>query len=206
MIIRKIKFFFISLGALILAGLLVWFLLKQYVSTRQITSNRAAVIKQIQSLQRLETASFTIEKIINEGNSGDNVFQRLLFGDKILLIAHGQAIAGFDLSLVSDKDIQVEGKSLRIILPKPQLLTVVLDNTQTRVYDRQRGILSTDGNDLETKARIAAEKSIREAACQGNILSQASDNARKQLTASFYSLGFETVSIEIPSATCQEAN
>ncbi|OGG20609.1 hypothetical protein A3D03_05365 [Candidatus Gottesmanbacteria bacterium RIFCSPHIGHO2_02_FULL_40_13] len=206
MIIRKIKFFFISLGALILAGLLVWFLLKQYVSTRQITSNRAAVIKQIQSLQRLETASFTIEKIINEGNSGDNVFQRLLFGDKILLIAHGQAIAGFDLSLVSDKDIQVEGKSLRIILPKPQLLTVVLDNTQTRVYDRQRGILSTDGNDLETKARIAAEKSIRDAACQGNILSQASDNARKQLTASFYSLGFETVSIEIPSATCQEAN
>jgi len=196
MIIRKIKFFFISLGALILAGLLVWFLLKQYVSTRQITSNRAAVI----------TASFTIEKIINEGNSGDNVFQRLLFGDKILLIAHGQAIAGFDLSLVSDKDIQVEGKSLRIILPKPQLLTVVLDNTQTRVYDRQRGILSTDGNDLETKARIAAEKSIRDAACQGNILSQASDNARKQLTASFYSLGFETVSIEIPSATCQEAN
>ena len=206
MIIRKIKFFFISLGVLIIAGLLVWFLVKQNMFTNQIKTNRAAVIKQIQSLQRLETASFTIEKIINEGNSGDNVFQRLLFGDKILLIAHGQAIAGFDLSLVSDKDIQVEGKSLRIILPKPQLLTVVLDNTQTRVYDRQRGILSTDGNDLETKARIAAEKSIRDAACQGNILSQASDNARKQLTASFYSLGFETVSIEIPSATCQEAN
>lgn len=202
MILRKIKYFFISLGILIIAGLLIWSLVKQYLSTNQINTNRAAVIKQIQSLQRLETASFTIEKIINEGTTGENVFQRLLFGDKILLIAHGQAIAGFDLSLVSDKDIQVDGKNLRIILPKPQLLTVVLDNTQTRVYDRQRGILSTDGNDLETKARIAAEKSIREAACQGNILQQASDNARKQLTATFYSLGFETVTIEIPSAAC----
>lgn len=202
MILRKIKYFFISFGILIIAGLLVWSLVKQYLSTNQINITRAAVIKQIQSLQRLETASFTIEKIINEGTTGENVFQRLLFGDKILLIAHGQAIAGFDLSLVSDKDIQVDGKNLRIILPKPQLLTVVLDNTQTRVYDRQRGILSTDGNDLETKARIAAEKSIREAACQGNILQQASDNARKQLTATFYSLGFETVTIEIPSAAC----
>lgn len=203
MIVRKIKYFIISLGVLIIVCLLVWFLVKQYMSNNQIKTNRAAVIKQIQSLQRLETASFTIEKIINEGTTGDNVFQRLLFGDKILLIAHGQAIAGFDLALVSDKDIQVDRKNLRVILPAPQLLTVTLDNTQTRVYDRQRGILSTEGNDLETKARIAAEKSIRDAACQGNILQQAADNARKQLTASFYSLGFETVTIEIPFATCQ---
>lgn len=203
MTLNKIKYFIISLGVLILVGFLVWLLVKLNISSIQINTNRTAVIKQIQSLQRLETASFTIEKIINAGTTGDNVFQRLLFGDKILLIAHGQAIAGFDLSQVSDKDIQVDGKNLRVILPKPQLLTVFLDNTQTRVYDRQRGILSTDEKDLETQARIAAEKSIREAACQGNILQQASDNARKQLTASFYSLGFETVTIDIPSATCQ---
>ncbi|MBI3954820.1 DUF4230 domain-containing protein [Candidatus Gottesmanbacteria bacterium] len=203
MIINKIKYFIISLGVLILIGFLIWLLVKFNISSIQINTNLTAVIKQIQSLQRLETASFTIEKIINAGTTGDNVFQRLLFGDKILLIAHGQAIAGFDLSLVSDKDIQVDGKNIRVVLPKPQLLTVYLDNTQTRVYDRQRGILSTDEKDLETQARIAAEKSIREAACQGNILQQASDNARKQLTASFYSLGFETVTIDIPPASCQ---
>ena len=203
MLIRKIKSFIIYSGVLIFVCLLVWLFIKQKISNTQGNTNRAAVIKQIQSLSRLETASFTIEKIIDEGSTGDNVFQRLLFGDKILLIAHGQAIAGFDLSQVSEKDIQVDGKNLRILLPKPQLLTVVLDNTQTRVYDRQRGILSTDGKDLETQARIAAEKSIKDAACQGNILQQAADNARKQLTASFYSLGFETVEIVIPSATCQ---
>ena len=202
MIIRKIKNFIIYSGVLIFVCLLVWLFIKQKISNTQGNTNRAAVIKQIQSLSRLETASFTIEKIIDEGTTGDNVFQRLLFGDKILLIAHGQAIAGFDLSQVSEKDIQVDGKNLRILLPKPQLLTVVLDNTQTRVYDRQRGILSTDGKDLETQARIAAEKSIRDAACQGNILQQAADNARKQLTVSFYSLGFETVEIVIPSAFC----
>lgn len=198
----KNKYYIIFFCGLIIICFSVWFLVKENIFNKQINTNRAAVIKQIQSLHRLETASFTIEKIISEGSGGNNVFQRLLFGDTILLIAHGQAIAGFDLSLVSDKDIQVDQKNLRVILPKPQLLTVVLDNTQTRVYDRQRGILSTDGKDLETKARIAAEKAIRDAACQGNILQQAADNARKQLTAFFYSLGFETVTIEIPSATC----
>ena len=162
MIIRKIKYFFILIGILIIVCLLVWLLVKQKISSTS-TANHATVIKQIQNLARLETASFTIEKVIDEGTTGENAFQRLLFGDKILLIAHGQAIAGFDLSLVSDNDIQVDGKNLRVILPKPQLLTVVLDNTQTRDYDRQRGILSTDGTDLETQARIASEQSIRSA-------------------------------------------
>ena len=202
MTFKKIKYFIISLTVLAIVVLLALFLVKKNLFTTQETTNRAAVIKQIQSLSRLETASYTIEKIIDKGSSGGNAIQRLLFGDKILLIAHGQANAGFDLELVSEKDIFVDGKNLRVKLPKPQILTVTLDNTKTRVYDRQRGILTTNEKDLETQARIEAEKSIRDAACQGNILQQAADNARKQLTATFYSLGFETVTIEIPSSTC----
>ena len=202
MTFKKIKYFIISLTVLAIVVLLALFLVKKNLFTTQETTNRAAVIKQIQSLSRLETASYTIEKIIDKGSSGGNAIQRLLFGDKILLIAHGQANAGFDLELVSEKDIFVDGKNLRVKLPKPQILTVTLDNTKTRVYDRQRGILTTNEKDLETQARIEAEKSIRDAACQGNILQQAADNARKQMTSIFNSLGFETVTIQIPSATC----
>src|SRR3990167_10889604 len=127
MIIRKIKNFIIYSGVLIFVCLLVWLFIKQKISNTQGNTNRAAVIKQIQSLSRLETASFTIEKIIDEGSTGDNVFQRLLFGDKILLIAHGQAIAGFDLSKVTDQDIQVPGKKLRVNFPPPWLLSVILN-------------------------------------------------------------------------------
>mgnify|MGYP001608362780 CR=1 FL=1 len=71
-----------------------------------------------------------------------------------------------------------------------------------KVYDRQRGLLSANGNDLETQARIAAEKSIREAACQGNIMEQADDNARKQLTVFLRALGFAQITIDIPEASC----
>lgn len=199
--LNKISLFLASVSVLTIILLISWFLLFKKSSGININTSRTAVIKEIRNLQRIETASFTIEKIIDGGSSG-NTFEQLLFGDKILLIAHGQVIAGFDLSQISDKDIEIKANTIRLSLPKPQILVTTLDNTQTRVYDRTRGILNPGDKDLESKAREAAQNSIKEAACKGNILKQASDNARKQLTTLLSALGFSQVSIEIPEALC----
>lgn len=166
-----------------------------------INTNQTAVIKQMRQLSRLETASFTIEKVIDAGTQG-NAFQEILFGDKILLIAHGEVVAGFDFSTLSEKDVQVSDTTLTLTLPKPQILHTRIDNEKTRVYDRRQGLLSQGDKDLESKARLAAEQSIQEAACQEDILQQASNNARKQLTALFTAAGFTTVTITIPETTC----
>lgn len=182
--------------------LLIFFVRSLLIQGITINTNRAAVIKQMRSLARLETASFTIEKVIDAGTTGGNVFQQFLFGDKILLVAHGQVIAGFDLSQLSEKDVEVNGKKLRLTLPPPQVLVSTLDNTQTKVYDRKRGLLANGNQDLESKARSAAEASIKDAACKADILNQASENARKQLTSLFTSVGFETVTITIPTGVC----
>ncbi|HSW87803.1 MAG TPA: DUF4230 domain-containing protein [Candidatus Saccharimonadales bacterium] len=200
--LSKITNALIALIVFIVVILIAWFVITRNTSGTQINTNQTAVIKEMRSLQRLETASFTIEKVIDGGTTGNNVFTQFLFGDKILLIAHGQVIAGFDLSQISENDIKVDGKNLRVTLPQPQILTTTLDNTQTRVYDRQKGLLAPEDKDLESKAREAAEKSIRDAACKGSILQQAADNARKQLTALFSSLGFSSVTIEIPNGSC----
>lgn len=201
MSLNKITFFVIAVSIFSITLLIGWFFVFKNTSGTNINTSRAAVIKEIRSLQRMETASFTIEKIIDGGTSG-NVFQQLLFGDKILLIAHGQVIAGFDFSQISEKDIEVTDKSIKLTLPKPQILVTTLDNTQTKVYDRTRGILNPGDKDLESKAREAAQNSITEAACEGDILQQASENARKQLTAFLSALGFTQISIDIPEASC----
>lgn len=159
------------------------------------------VIKQIHSLNRLETASFTIEKIIDAQTSG-NKLQQLLYGDRILLIAHGEAIAGIDLSKVKENDITVSDNTIKMKLPAPEILVARLDNEQTRVYDRQQGFLTKGNNDLESEARKEAEVVVRDAACKGNILDEASKNAKSQLTALFKSLGFVKVEIEIPPGKC----
>lgn len=198
--LKKITIFLISVSVLLILLFFGYFFIFKG-SGLNINTSRAAVIKEIRSLQRMETASFTIEKIIDGGTSG-NTFQQLLFGDKILLIAHGQVIAGFDLSSISENDIVVKDKSIRMILPPPQILVTTLDNTQTRVYDRTRGILNPGDKDLESKAREAAQNSIREAACKGNILTEASNNARKQLSLFLSAFGFAEIIIDMPEGTC----
>lgn|SRR3989338_9016139 len=201
--LAKVNIFLISACVLILLILGIWIFVFKSDNTSSINTSRASVIKEMRSLQRLETASFTIEKIIDGGTTGGNVFSQFLFGDKILLIAHGQVIAGFDLSQLSENDIEIKDSSIRLTLPKPQILVTTLDNTQTRVYDRQKGILNPGQKDLESDARKAAEQSIKEAACTGGILTQASDNARKQLTAFLMALNFTEVSIDIPIGSCK---
>lgn len=203
MSLKKLNLSLILLFLVGLIFLVIWFLIFKESSGSLINTDRASVIKEMRALQRLETASFTIEKIIDGGTTGNNIFQQFLFGDKILLIAHGQVIAGFDLSQVSDNDIEIKGTSLSVTLPTPQILVSTLDNTQTKVYDRQKGLLNPGEKDLESRARQAAEESIRKAACDGGILTQASDNARKQLTGLFTALGFNQISIDIPQGECK---
>lgn len=169
--------------------------------TFEFNTSSKTVIKELRELNRLETAAFTIEKVIDAGTTG-NRFQEILFGDRILLIAHGEVIAGFDLSKLKDEDVQVEETTLRLTLPQPEILLTRLDNEETRVYDRRQGLLTKGNDELESEARLAAEEAIREAACTGKILDEASKNARSQLTTLFKALGFTTVIIEVPSATC----
>lgn len=166
-----------------------------------INTNGAAVIKEIQKLNRLETASYTIEKVIDAGTKG-NAFNQILFGDKILLIAHGTVTAGFDLSGLNENDITVEGSSVEIRLPAPQILNSKLDNDQTRVYDRTQGFLTKGNKDLESEARKTAEMTLREAACNENILEIASENGKKQLAALFSALKFTEITISIPRGDC----
>jgi len=199
------RIIFLALTLMILIALLLGIISIARFFTKQpqytFNTNSRTVIKQLQSLNRLETAQFTIEKVIDAGKSG-NQFQQLLFGDKILLIAQGEVVAGFDLTKLSEKDIVIEGTTLRLMLPESEILFTKLNNDQTRVYDRKLGLLSKGDKDLEAKARESAEGLIRQAACDGRILDIASTNARTQLTALFKSLGFTTVIITIPQSGC----
>lgn len=163
--------------------------------------NGTAVVKEMQSLNRLETAQFTIEKIIDAGTSG-NAFQDLLFGDRLLFIAHGQVVAGFDLSKLTENDITISNTVIEITLPQPEIFFVRLDSEQSRVYDRDQGLLTRGDKDLESAARLEAENTIRQAACESGILTEATDSGRKQLVTILRSFGFEEVTINVPVGNC----
>ncbi len=196
----KAKLILISMliGAVLATGA-YYSIVRSRATQQRIDTSRAAVVTRMQSLGRLETSQFTIEKIITADKGSSSDLSSFFFGDKLLLVAHGEVVAGFDLAAITPEDIQVEGSTLKVTLPAPQILYSRLDNEQTKVFDRKLGLLARPDKDLEADARAAAEKSIRTAACDSEILRKASENASTQLKALFSAMDFTEVTVAIPA-------
>ena len=145
------------------------------------------IVRQVRSLARLETIQYSVEKVIT-AESGQGPFG-FLFGDRLLLVAHGEVIAGVDLSKLSPDDLRVRDNVLYVSLPEPEIFVATLDNEQTYVYDRETGILTQRDINLESTARQAAEQAIREAALEDNIFNQARVNAENYLYRLFIEIG-----------------
>jgi hypothetical protein len=192
---KKLLFF---LGIILLCIFVGVYFFSQWTANQ---SQEAAVIQQIRTLNRWETASYTVQQIIDSGSTG-NVFQQFLFGDRIFLVAQGTVTAGFDLANLSKNNIHIIGKSITIQMPSPEILSTSLNESQTRVYDRQKGLLVPENNNLESEARISAVSKIHQAACSEGVLDTASDNAKKQLTTMLQTIGFTTVMVTIPQGHC----
>lgn len=162
--------------------------------TPTIYPDSITVIKQVRSLARLESAQYTIEKVITaeigQGALGG------LFGDRLLFVAHGDVIAGVDLSKLQSEDVLVNPDgSVTIILPAAEVFVANLDNQKSYVYDRQTGVFTRGDVNLETLARQAAENEIRKGAIEGGVLNLAQSNAANFVEKFLRSLRFTEVII-----------
>jgi hypothetical protein len=156
--------------------------------------DQPAVVRQIRALERMETASYTMDKIIS-GERENPVLPNFLAGDRLLLVAHGEVIAGLDLSKLQPGDVQVHGRSVSIHLPPAEIFTTTLDNAKTRVYSRDTGLFTSPDPNLEGDVRAEAEHQLEAAALQDGILKTAQTNARQTLNSLLTSLGFENVEL-----------
>jgi hypothetical protein len=160
--------------------------------TPTVVADPVTIIKQIRSLSRLETSSFTIEKVIT-ADTGEGPLG-FLFRDKLLLVAHGEVIAGIDLERLDEDSVQVVDNAVFITLPASEIFVATLDNEKTYVYDRQTGVLGQK-TDLETLARQKAEEEILNAALEGNILNLAQNNGDDVIKGLLEALGFTDITI-----------
>jgi len=157
-----------------------------------------AVVQKIQRLNRLETVVYSIDTVV-EGSRSSAVLPDLLAGDRILLVVHGQSIAGIDLAQLKPEDVHINnkdgGQSIRVTLPPSQLFLTSIDNQHTRVYVRSTGLLVPADPNLETDTRAKAEQQLQASALADGILDTASKNARATITILLYGLGFKQVDV-----------
>jgi hypothetical protein len=184
---------FIAGVALAGAAALVVGYLAFFGGPSRIDLSRPTVVQQIQQLQRLETVVYSMEKIVS-GGQDNKYLPRMLAGDRILLIVHGEVTAGVDLGALDPSQLSIDGKAVAIRLPEASLFSTRLDNARTRVYTRETGLFSSPDPELESDVRREAERQLTQAALDGGILKTAAANAKTTLTSLLQGLGFEAVS------------
>ncbi len=162
--------------------------------TTRMDLSSPAVVERIRKLSRLESVVYSIDKIV-EGERHSLMLPNFLVGDKMLLVAHGEVIAGVDLDQLKAGDVSVAGDTVRVRLPKAQVLTTRIDNQRTKVYSRTTGVLVAADTNLESEVRQAAEEQIAQAAVADGILEKASGNARASVAALLSGLGFRVVDV-----------
>jgi len=159
--------------------------------TPTIIPDPVTIIRQVRSLSRLETSSYTIEKVIT-AESGQTTLA-FLFGDRLILVARGQVIAGVDLGKMGDGDIRIAGDGMVVVtLPPAEIFVATLDNQKSYVVDRDTALIGLNPA-LETEARQAAEEEILKAALEDGILQMAQRNAETYVRQLILALGFREV-------------
>lgn len=160
--------------------------------TPTIRPDPVAIVREVRALARLETIQYTIERVIT-AETGQGPFG-FLFGDRLLLVAHGTVIAGVDLSRLQPDDIKFDDAGrVYVTLPPPEIFVATLDNDKSYVYDRDTGLFRRGEIQLEAQARREAEAAIRETALEDGILEQARLNAESYLYGLLRNLGFSDV-------------
>lgn len=135
-----------------------WFNFKETISP---SSNNTVL--SLQEMGELTSLQIRIEKVVDAQSSSG--FADFLFGDKLLLVAAGDARLGVDLRQIEDGDVKIEDRGekrrVTIQLPPIEVLQVTLDEEDTYVFNRNTGLLRfNQDQDLEASARQAAVESI----------------------------------------------
>jgi hypothetical protein len=160
------------------------------------TTTGPVVVEGIQDLNRLATVRWK-ESVIITRKSGGTGLEQLVAGEEVTVVATGYVEAGVDLTDLGRDDVQLNGETVTIRLPEPEIHSVSLGEDETRVYDRDLGLLNIRPDDaLVEEARGAAVDKIEEAARDGDILARAEKNAENGIRAFVTSLGFEEVRFE----------
>jgi hypothetical protein len=168
----------------------VWAVVTGRALTIDVT--QPTVVNRIQRLQRLETVVYTMDKLVS-GSKESAIFPDFLAGDRLLMLVHGEVVAGIDFSSLKPGDVKLDGKQVHLHLPAPQVFSTRIDSGKTRVYSRQTGLLVPADPNLETQVRQEAERQLEESAMAEGILRTAQQNGVSTITSLLQGLGFEKV-------------
>jgi hypothetical protein len=164
------------------------------------------LLKSLEDLSEYRAASANLEVVVDV-EEDTNLVPAFIKGERTLLVAAGNVDAAVEFGALckSPGAVQVsdDRKAVTITLPPPHLTEAELDQSRTRVVDRDRGAidrigeaLSDDGGADQQQLYVLAEQKLRAAAASDPaLIERAQDNTRTMLEGMMRGLGFERVTV-----------
>lgn len=158
------------------------------------TLDPPAIVREIQGLSELVSVKYTVQKVV-----GLEEKKTPVGSEKLLLIVQAEVLAGVDLAAVSPGAVKVlPGDKVDLALPPARIFHIVIDDKETKVWDRQITWWTpwvSPNPDLERQARLAATASVKQAALDMGILDQARRNAELVIRDLLVTLGAKAVRV-----------
>jgi hypothetical protein len=153
-----------------------------------------AIVHEIQRLNELVSVKYTVQKVV-----GLEEKKVPLGSEKLLLFVQADVLAGIDLSALAPGDVKITSdRRVRIALPAPKIVHIIIDDQQTKVWDRRITWWTPwvdPDPDLERQARLKAHDAIEQAALEMGILDQARRNAESSIQSLLMALGMKSVTV-----------
>ena len=161
------------------------------------------VLQSIEDLSEYHAATANLQQVVDIERD-DKVLPSFISGSRVTYLATGSVDAVVDFDRLDRRNIVVskDGLAATITLPAPRLAPPQVDLENSRVVDRDRGLVDRVGGvfkDSPTSERtviLAAQSKLRAAAAADrNLMVTAQENTRRMLTQLLQGIGVERVTV-----------
>ncbi len=174
-------------------GILSYLLIKP-VMTEQTAITATGVVEKIQSIAEINTVEMYFNEIIDYKNAKMFNQYEIPFTEKsFIFTVKAKVKAGVDLSALRKEEVKIQGKSITITLPKPQITSKEI--LSYKAYDEKDGFFNEVTNEDTLKALDEFTKSLDQQAKENGIVEQAIMRTQNTLESLLKSMGFEMVEI-----------
>ena len=158
-------------------------------------------------LEEYHAATGTFQVVIDQERDTPYL-PSAISGERTSFLATGSVDAYVDFGGIGPQAVQVspDRRSVTIALPAPRLGEASVDPDNSRVLDRDRGVLDriggmfSDDPSSEGQFYTLAEQRLEGAAVGSDLLARGEQNTRDMLTSLATSMGFEQVTVTFAAA------
>ncbi|MFD2968988.1 DUF4230 domain-containing protein [Sphingobacterium bambusae] len=182
---KKFVFTILVVG---LIGIIVWMLLAKYSNKPTTETSHQILVERIEAMGKLELVKYKLSDVVEH-----KTISTFLPDASVLLIVKADAVGCIDLTKLNPDNIVVQGDSVSLQLPRPEICYIKIDHAGSRVYDTKMAFFREAA--LVDEAFKSAERQVEKEVAKSDILLQTKNNAMHVFRPLLEGLGFKRINL-----------